>query len=133
MRILNRFNRGSRPMRSPLAVALLLLTSTCAAAQSLPPSVANDPLLRLMKQFTEAPGPPGAEGAVRKLFTDSMKPYADKISYDGLGSVIAQQRSSGPRVMVDAHKGEIGALVSQNRPIGHITVQMRAYRLAHVP
>jgi len=29
--------------------------------------------------------------------TDRMKPYADSITYDGLGSVIAQQGNSGPR------------------------------------
>ena len=93
------------------------------------PSPSNDPLLRLMKQFTEAPGPPGAEGAVRKLFTESAKPYADKISYDGLGSVIAQQGSTGPRIMVDAHMDELGAIVRHIRPDGYITVQMLGYWL----
>jgi len=82
-----------------------------------------------MKQFTEAPGPPGAEGAVRKLFTESAKPYADKISYDGLGSVIAQQGNTGPRIMVDAHMDELGAIVRHIRPDGYITVQMLGYWL----
>src|SRR5215475_2738692 len=108
-------------------VLLLLAASTQIHAQTSTP--ANDPLLHLMKQFTEAPGPPGAEGAVRKLFTDSMKPYADKISYDGLGSVIAQQGSSGPRIMVDAHMDELGAIVRHIRPDGYITVQMLGYWL----
>jgi endoglucanase len=109
-------------------VALLaLLVAPAAAAQSQFPS--NDPLLHLMKQFTEAAGPPGAEGPVRKLFAESAKPYADKITYDGLGSVIAQQGSSGPRIMVDAHMDELGALVRHIRPDGYITVQMLGYWL----
>src|SRR2546421_12987240 len=82
-----------------------------------------------MKQFTEAQGPPGAEGPVRKLFAESAKPYADKISYDGLGSVIAQQGTTGPRIMVDAHMDELGAIVRHIRPDGYITVQMLGYLL----
>jgi len=105
------------------------LFSAILAAVSPAQSPSNDPLLRLMKQFTEAPGPPGAEGAVRKLFTESAKPYADKISYDGLGSVIAQQGNTGPRIMVDAHMDELGAIVRHIRPDGYITVQMLGYWL----
>ena len=93
------------------------------------PASAQDGVTRLMKQFTEAPGPPGAEGAVRKLFVENMKPYADKISYDGLGSVIAQQGTSGPRIMVDAHMDELGAIVRHIRPDGYISVQMLGYWL----
>jgi putative aminopeptidase FrvX len=117
-------------MRSRILL-IFFLAITAASTQTLAqsPSPANDPLLHLMKQFTEAPGPPGAEGAVRKLFTESMKPYADKISYDGLGSVIAQQGSTGPRIMVDAHMDELGAIVRHIRPDGYITVQMLGYWL----
>src|SRR5256885_1157197 len=90
---------------------------------------AQDRLTQLMKQFTEAPGPPGAEGPVRKLFAESARPFADKISYDGLGSVIAQQGSTGPRIMVDAHMDELGAIVRHIRPDGYISVQMLGYWL----
>jgi len=100
--------------------AFLLVCSTASA---------QDHVTQLMKQFTEAPGPPGAEGAVRKLFVENMKPYADKISYDGLGSVIAQQGTSGPRIMVDAHMDELGAIVRHIRPDGYISVQMLGYWL----
>jgi putative aminopeptidase FrvX len=110
-------------MRRILLTFLLFSTATAASAQT------RDPLLDLMKQFTEAPGPPGAEGAVRKLFVENMKPYADKISFDGLGSVIAQQGSTGPRIMVDAHMDELGAIVRHIRPDGYISVQMLGYWL----
>ena len=90
---------------------------------------AQDRVTQLMKQFTEAPGPPGAEGPVRKLFVENMKPYADKIMYDGLGSVIAQQGSSGPRIMVDAHMDELGGIVRHIREDGYISVQMLGYWL----
>ena len=109
--------------------ALFLSASFAIAASAQAPSTTNDPLLHLMKQFTEAAGSPGAEGPVRKLFAESAKPYADKISYDGQGSVIAQQGSSGPRIMVDAHMDELGAIVRHIRPDGYLTVQMLGYWL----
>jgi putative aminopeptidase FrvX len=90
---------------------------------------AQDRVLQLMKQLTEAPGPPGAEGPVRKLMVENLKPYAEKITFDGLGSVIAQQGSSGPRIMVDAHMDELGAIVRHVRPDGYISVQMLGYWL----
>jgi putative aminopeptidase FrvX len=90
---------------------------------------AQDRVVDLMKQFTQAPGPPGAEGPVRKLFVESMKPYADKIMFDGLGSVIAQQGTSGPKIMVDAHMDELGGMVRHIRPDGYISVQMLGYWL----
>ena len=89
----------------------------------------GDRLLDEMKRLTEAPGPPGAEGAVRDLMTEYMKPYATKITYDGLGSVIAQQGTTGPRIMVDAHMDELGAEVRHVRPDGYISVQMLGYWL----
>jgi endoglucanase len=82
-----------------------------------------------MKQLTEAPGPPGAEGPVRNLMVENMKPYADEILYDRLGSVIAQQGTTGPRIMVDAHMDELGAMVRHIRPDGYISVQMLGYWL----
>jgi putative aminopeptidase FrvX len=114
-------------LRTIPSLFLAAIFAVAAAAQS--QSTANDPLLHLMKQFTEAAGPPGAEGPVRRLFAESAKPYADKISYDGQGSVIAQQGSIGPRIMVDAHMDELGAIVRHVRPDGYITVQMLGYWL----
>jgi putative aminopeptidase FrvX len=102
---------------------LVLLVFTALSAD------AQDQLTQLMKQFTEAPGPPGAEGPVRKLFVEKAKPFADKISFDGLGSVIAQQGNSGPRIMIDAHMDELGAIVRHVRPDGYISVQMLGYWL----
>jgi endoglucanase len=90
---------------------------------------AQDRLTQLMKQLTEAPGPPGAEGPVRQLMVENLKPFADRISYDGLGSVIAQQGNSGPRIMVDAHMDELGAMVRHIRPDGYISIHMLGYWL----
>jgi endoglucanase len=66
---------------------------------------------------------------VRKLMADYMRPLATKVSFDGLGSVIAQQGTSGPRIMIDAHMDELGGMVRQIRPDGYITMQMLGYWL----
>src|SRR5476649_165539 len=85
---------------------------------------APDDTTNLLQQLADAPGPSGYEESVRKLMVERMKPYSDKLSYDGLGSVIAVQGSSGPRVMIDAHMDELGGLVRRVTPEGFLTMQM---------
>ena len=89
----------------------------------------QDRVVQLLKLLTEAPGPPGFEEAVRKIMAEQMKPFADKISYDGLGSVIAQQGTSGPHIMLDAHMDELGGMVRRIRPDGFVSMQMLGYWL----
>ena len=55
---------------------------------------------------------------------ERMKPLSDKLSYDGLGSVIAVQGASGPRIMVDAHMDELGGVVRRVTNEGYLTMQM---------
>jgi endoglucanase len=111
-----------------LIFMLLFTMATCARSQSTATS-APDRVVQLLKLLTEAPGPPGYEEPVRKIMTEQMKPLADKISYDGLGSVIAQQGSSGPHIMLDAHMDELGGMVRRIRPDGFISMQLLGYWL----
>jgi endoglucanase len=53
-----------------------------------------------------------------------MKPFAASIRYDGMGSVIAQQGATGPRIMIDAHMDELGGMVRRIAPDGLLTMQM---------
>jgi putative aminopeptidase FrvX len=111
-------------------LALLFFTlPTIAQTSRGPEAPPPDRLVQLLKQLTEAPGPPGFEEPVRTLMTERMKPYADSITYDGLGSVIAQQGKSGPRIMLDAHMDELGGMVRRIRPDGFISMQMLGYWL----
>lgn len=41
----------------------------------------------------------------------AMRPYADSLRFDGMGSILATQGSSGPKVMVDAHMDELGGVI----------------------
>ena len=83
-----------------------------------------DETQQLLQQLADAHGPSGFEEPVRRIMVERMKPLSDKLSYDGLGSVIAVQGSAGPRIMVDAHMDELGGIVRRVTPEGWLTMQM---------
>ncbi len=103
-----------------LLMAGLLLVGGVAGAQS-----PTDRTEVLLQRLADAPGPPGAEEAVRALMVPEMKAFATApIRYDGLGSVIGQQGASGPVIMIDAHMDELGGMVRRVSPNGFLTMQM---------
>ncbi|HEV2194690.1 MAG TPA: M42 family metallopeptidase [Candidatus Acidoferrum sp.] len=117
-------------MRRMLFPLLFLCLPAQLCAQKPPSSAApSDRVVELLKELTEAPGPPGYEEPVRKIMTERMRAFTDKISFDGLGSVIAQQGEAGPRIMLDAHMDELGGMVRRIRPDGFISMQMLGYWL----
>ena len=93
-------------------------------ALAIAPIRAQDRVVSLLQQITDAPGPPGFEEPIRKVMVDAMKPYASSLTFDGLGSIIATQGAQGPRVMVDAHMDELGGVVRRVTPRGFLTMQM---------
>ena len=106
-----------------IALIFLVLPASAQTARA-PESPSTDRVVQLLKELTEVSGPPGYEDPVRKIMAERMKPYADSIVYDGLGSIIAQQGKSGPRIMLDAHMDELGGMVRRIRPDGFISMQM---------
>ncbi len=105
-------------------LAVYAFTFALASAQTHPAANSNDDTVQLLQALADAPGPSGFEEPVRKIMVDRMKPLSDKLSYDGLGSVIAVQGSSGPRIMVDAHMDELGGVVRRVSNEGYLTMQM---------
>jgi len=100
--------------------ALTLLFATLSAL----PLIAQDRTAALLQQLTDAAGPPGFEEPIRKVLVDAMKPLASSLTYDGLGSIIATQGATGPRVMIDAHMDELGGMIRRVTPRGLLTMQM---------
>jgi len=101
-----------------VAVLGIYLFGLCGFAK------AQDQTVQLLQLLSNAPGPPGFEEPVRKIMVERMTPLAEHLAYDGLGSVIATQGSTGPRVMIDAHMDELGAMVRRITPDGYLTMQM---------
>ena len=72
---------------------------------------------QLLKTLTETFGPSGHEGEVRKIILKEVKPLADEIRVDALGSLIVRKKpakgSKNPRrIMLAAHMDEIGLIAS---------------------
>ncbi len=99
--------------------ALLSITCAITAFAQSPDRTAN-----LLERLSNAFGPPGFEEPVRKIITDEIKPYSAKLTYDGMGSIIAEQGATGPRVMVDAHMDELGGVTRRITANGLLTMQM---------
>src|ERR1043166_4565287 len=103
-------------------VVLLMIAATCFAQSR--PTTSGDETQQLLQALADAPGPSGFEEPVRKIMVERMKPLSAKLSYDGLGSVIAVQGMSGPRIMVDAHMDELGGMIRRVTNDGYLTMQM---------
>jgi putative aminopeptidase FrvX len=99
-----------------------------AAASVLPAHLSAqqlDPTAQLLQRLADAPGPPGYEDPVRAIMVAEMKPLTTTpLRYDGMGSVVAQLGSTGPKIMVDAHMDELGGMVRRIAPNGQLTMQM---------
>jgi putative aminopeptidase FrvX len=97
-------------------VALVVAASAVLTAQ--------DRTVELLQKITDAAGAPGFEEPIRKVMLEAMKPFATSMAFDGLGSILATQGTSGPRIMVDAHMDELGGVIRRVTPRGLLTMQM---------
>jgi endoglucanase len=104
------------PYRCAGFAIALLLSSAVGSAQ--------DRTVDLLQKITDAAGAPGFEEPIRKVMLDAIKPFAASIAFDGLGSILATQGSSGPRIMVDVHMDELGGVIRRVTPRGLLTMQM---------
>ena len=68
----------------------------------------------LIKKLVEAYGPSGFEDQMRDLIRPEIAPYADELSVDAMGNLIAFRRGDGTglKVMMAAHMDEIGVMVT---------------------
>ena len=84
-----------------------------------------DETLTMLKDLTDAKGIPGNEREVREVMKKYIEPYADEITYDGLGSLIAKKtgKEGGPKIMVAGHLDEVGFMVTQIDEQGFLRFQ----------
>lgn len=66
----------------------------------------------LIKKLVEAFGPSGFEDGMRDLIRPELEPYADEITVDPMGNLIARKKGDGLKVMIAAHMDEIGVMVT---------------------
>ncbi|GHH97249.1 M42 family metallopeptidase [Neobacillus kokaensis] len=84
-----------------------------------------DETLSMLKDLTDAKGIPGNEREVRDVMKKYIEPFADEISTDGLGSLIAKKvgKEGGPKIMVAGHLDEVGFMVTKIDDKGFLRFQ----------
>jgi endoglucanase len=75
------------------------------------------PQIKLLEKLCNAVSVSGDEGEVRRIVLEEVKPYADEVKVDALGSVLVRKRASASsgrkplRVLLDAHMDEVGLMI----------------------
>ncbi|WP_312471084.1 M42 family metallopeptidase [Neobacillus sp.] len=84
-----------------------------------------DETLIMLKDLTDAKGIPGNEREVREVMKKYIEPFADEITTDGLGSLIAKKvgKEGGPKIMVAGHLDEVGFMITQIDDKGFLRFQ----------
>ena len=76
----------------------------------------------LLQEITNADGVPGYEDGARAVMNKHIKPLADSVEFDGLGSLIATKKgkADNPRVLIGGHLDEVGFMVKEITKEGYI-------------
>jgi putative aminopeptidase FrvX len=84
-----------------------------------------DETLTMLKDLTDAKGVPGNEREVRNVMKRYIEPFADEITTDNLGSLIAKKvgDENGPKIMVAGHLDEVGFMITQIDSKGFLRFQ----------
>jgi putative aminopeptidase FrvX len=84
-----------------------------------------DETLTMLKDLTDAKGIPGNEREVREVMKKYIAPYADEVTTDGLGSLIAKKagKDGGPKIMVAGHLDEVGFMITHIDDKGFLRFQ----------
>ncbi|TWI57016.1 M42 family metallopeptidase [Halalkalibacter nanhaiisediminis] len=84
-----------------------------------------DERLQMLKDLTDANGVSGNEREVREVMTKYIAPFADEVTTDKLGSLVAKKvgKEDGPKIMVAGHLDEIGFMVTSIDDKGFLRFQ----------
>ncbi|WP_246941057.1 M42 family metallopeptidase [Bacillus pinisoli] len=84
-----------------------------------------DETLTMLKDLTDAKGIPGNEREPRDVMKKYIEPFADEVTTDGLGSLIAKKvgDANGPKIMVAGHLDEVGFMITQIDDRGFLRFQ----------
>jgi endoglucanase len=84
-----------------------------------------DPKLQMLKELTDAKGVAGFEDEPREVMKKYIEPYAEEITTDHLGSLIAKKNgdANGPKIMIAGHLDEVGFMVTKIDEKGYLRFQ----------
>ena len=82
--------------------------------------------IKMLRKLTQTFGVSGREGEINKVITEFVTGYADEITTDGIDNLIVFKAGNGKnkkKIMVSAHKDEIGFMVMAIDDKGFLTVR----------
>ena len=79
-------------------------------------------LTEILCMLDSAHGPSGDEGDIRAVIHQLARPWADEITSDVMGNLVARKKGSGPKVMFAAHMDSIGFIVTHIEKEGFLRV-----------
>ncbi|MCP8617068.1 M42 family metallopeptidase [Salirhabdus salicampi] len=84
-----------------------------------------DETLTMLKDLTDAKSIPGDEREAREVMKNYVSPFADEVTTDNLGSLIAKKSGdeNGPKIMVAGHLDEVGFMVTRIDDKGFVYFQ----------
>ncbi|MEK4028527.1 MULTISPECIES: M42 family metallopeptidase [Bacillaceae] len=84
-----------------------------------------DETLSMLKDLTDAKGIAGNEREARAVMKKYIEPFADEVTTDNLGSLIAKKSGAqnGPKIMVAGHLDEVGFMITQIDDKGFLRFQ----------
>ncbi len=79
-------------------------------------------MTELLKKLMLTGGVSGREDKIREVIKNEVVPYADEVSVDPMGNLIARKKGKGKKIMLCAHMDEIGFFASFIEDSGIIRV-----------
>ncbi len=75
-----------------------------------------------LRKLSNADAIASNEQAVRDVMLEELRPYADEVDCDGLGSIIFKKEgdANGPKIMLCAHIDEVGFMVRSVSDMGQV-------------
>jgi endoglucanase len=77
--------------------------------------------IKLLEKLCNAMSVSGDEGEVRRIVLEEVKPYADEVKVDAMGSVLVRKTSTVKkplRVLLDCHMDEVGFMITHDEGDG---------------
>jgi endoglucanase len=77
----------------------------------------GQPQIKLLERLCNALSVSGDEGEVRRIVLEEVKPFADEVKVDAMGSVLVRKKGSGKkplRVLLDCHMDEVGFIITND-------------------
>ena len=83
----------------------------------------RDSMLDLLSKFVLCHSPAGEEGEIDRAVWEAFEASGVKVWQDAASNIYAHRPGKGPKVMVCAHKDEIGMEISAVRPDGRLSIE----------